>query len=103
MYSPVRRCQKNELSESFASPTAHPATPNRAVNTQSRPSRGVRNVGAVTASGLTASGDRARSSMDTVVMMSERARDADHGRPEDDHEDRREDAEHEREQHLHRR
>src|SRR5690348_15458812 len=37
MYSPVFKCQKNELSESFTNPVAQPNTPKNAVNTQPRP------------------------------------------------------------------
>src|SRR5450432_484090 len=104
MYSPVLRCQKNELSESLAMPVANPKTPKNAVNTQPRPLLRGRQVGTALAPSE-AVGDPAgtvRSSLG-VAVMSERARDVDHRGAEDDHEDRREDAEHQREQHLDRR
>src|SRR6185437_5236382 len=101
MYSPVRRCQKNELSVSFARPVAQPNTPKNAVNTHPRPEpdAGTGVVGAAASGGAGATG-RVRVG---VAVTSERSGDVDHRRSEDDHEDRGEDAEHEGEQHLDRR
>src|SRR3954447_2730672 len=101
MYSPVRRCQRNELSESLASPVAHPNTPKNAVNTQPSPRPWVV-IGAVDVAASGAGGATGRSSVG-VELTSERPGDVDHRGSEDDHEDRGEDAEHEGEQHLHRR
>src|SRR5262245_24371341 len=104
MYSPVFRCQKNELSESLESPVAHPNTPKNAVKTQPRPLP-LAGVGATAGSrstGVDTPVSATRSSVG-VAVISEHARDADHRGAEDDHEDGRKDAEHQREQHLHRR
>src|SRR5262245_13295591 len=101
MYSPVRRCQKNELSESPETPTAQPNSAKTAENTAPKPQRDARAVS--TGAGTDgAYSTVARESVGVAVMTSERARDLDDRRPEDHDEDRREDAEHQREEHLHR-
>src|SRR3954453_3925160 len=98
MYSPVLRCQKNELSLSLARPIAHPNTPKNAVKIHPRPEARdeVRSAGGADGGGAISGG---RSSVG-VAVTSERSRDVDHRGAEDDHEDRREDAEDEREEHL---
>src|SRR5262245_44276997 len=106
MYSPVRRCQKNELSDKLPTPTAHPNSPNTAVKTAPRPRLDPRwgATGASTGSDVTGGGVAARVSVGVAVMPCrplERPRDLDERGAEDDDEDRREDAEHQREQHLH--
>src|SRR5215470_16385177 len=101
MYSPVRKCQKNELSAKPEMPTAQPNSANTAENTSPSPPR---TSGA--ASGAGTDGEYstvARESVGVAVMASERARDLDDRRPEDHDEDRREDAEHQGEEHLDRR
>src|SRR5689334_3894059 len=103
MCCPVRRCQKNELSLSFARPVAQPNTPKKAVKIQPRPEPSG-GAGAAT-SGASAGGasrTAGRSSVG-VRVTSERFGDVDHRGAEDDHEDRRKDAEHQREEHLDRR
>src|SRR5712692_7369043 len=100
MYSPVRRCQKNELSDSLAMPTAQPKTPKHAVNTQPRPVPDEAFVSRGDSTSLGVVIGTACSSVEFAIMVSEGPRDVDHRGAQDHHEDRREDAEDEREQHL---
>src|SRR5947207_7105683 len=101
MYSPVRRCQKNELSDNLERPVAQPNTPKNAVNTQPRPEvcTRVAGDGASDVAVAVVAAVTERSSVG-VAVISERARDVDHRGAEDHDEDRGEDAEDEREEHL---
>src|SRR5215831_10931558 len=101
MYSPVRRCQKNELSDRPEMPTAQPKSANTAENTRPSPPRASCAVSGTGTGGEYSTVDR--ESVGVAVMASERARDLDDRGPEDHDEDRREDAEHQREEHLDRR
>src|SRR5262249_23167580 len=110
MYSPVRRCQKSELSDRLEIPTAQPNRPNTAVNTAPRPRPEPSRGGAAVGGAGRRSGGRVAAlvSVGVAVMppacaCSERPGDLDEGGSEDDDEDGREDAEDEWEQHLHRR
>src|SRR5882724_13035736 len=91
MYSPVFRCQKNELSLSLARPVAQPNTPKNAVKIHPRPDpcHAVRTARCADGGGAI---EGACSSVG-VTVTSERPGDVDHRGSEDDHEDRREDAE----------
>src|SRR5947207_12197029 len=105
MYSPVRRCQKNELSERLEIPTAQPKSPNTAENTTPSPRPRRVTIGSWTTCTGARAGPRtvAGARVGVAVTASERTRDLDERRADDHDEDRREDAEHQWEQHLHRR
>src|SRR5262245_9896328 len=75
MYSPVRRCQKNELSDRLEMPTAQPNKANTAENTAPSPSPGRRAVsigGGAVGGGATAAVDAPtvdRESVGAALML----------------------------------
>src|SRR5262245_8398776 len=100
---------KNELSERRSIPTAKPNRANTAVNRKSRPGGCRRRVSRAPTSseGLGEACERSRVVVGAVMVVTpaalrrlEGGRELDHRGTEDHHEDRREDAEHQREQHL---